>query len=361
MKRKIFQMVVLAAFLPAAAAWAAKVEENVVYEGWKCVKLSNETTEVWIAPAIGGRIIQYAFQGHKFLWNNPALLGKVFPPKENSSMEIWKNYGGDKIWPAPQGWDTKEQWPGPGDEVIEAPYTYEVLQAKGPEVKVRITGSAGGGWAGVQFSREFTLRDGSSRLYLNTAMKNVSPRTVSWGIWSVTQMDFRSKTAKTWNDQARVIIPLNPKSRWPEKFHVMFGQANSFNWKPDYEKGWMVATFENYVGKIGLDTNAGWAALEDRAAKLTFVQRFPYFPDQAYPDDASFEVWVAGKGEFIHKHKRLQAADDPKGRLIEMEILSPQVTLKPGESYAIPTSWEASPGRLEDVKDLRQGYLAPAQ
>ena len=361
MGKRTLGVVMLAVLLLAGSAWSAQVEEGVVYEGWKCVKLSNENTEVWVAPELGGRIIQYAFQGHKFLWNNPELLGKVFPPKENADMEHWKNYGGDKIWPAPQGWDTKEQWPGPGDEVIEAPFTYQVLQAKGPEVKVRITGSGQGGYAGVQFSREFTLGDGSSRLYLNTGMKNVAKRTVSWGIWSVTQMDFRSKTPKTWNEQARVIIPLNPKSRWPERYRVMFGQANSFNWKPDYKKGEITASYENYVGKIGLDASAGWAALEDRAANLTYVQRFPYFPDQAYPDDASFEVWVAGKGEYIHKHKLLIAADDPQGRLIEMEILSPRVTLKPGESYSIPTSWEAHAGRLEDIKDLKQGYIAPAQ
>jgi hypothetical protein len=361
MRKGMIVAATLAAVLLASAAWSAKVEEGVVYEGWKCVKLSNENTEVWIAPEIGGRIIQFAFQGHSFLWTNPKLLGKVFPPEQNSSMETWKNYGGDKIWPAPQGWDTKEQWPGAGDEVLEAPYTYKVLQAKGAEVKVRITGSGKGGWAGVQFSRELTLRDGSSRLYLNTGMKNVSKRTVSWSIWSVTQLDFRSKTAKTWNDQARVIVPLNPKSRWPEGYRAMFGQANSFNWKPDYKKGWMVASYENYVGKIGLDSSAGWLAMEDRAADLTFVQRFPYFADQVYADDASIEVWVAGKGEFIHKHKLLTAADDPGGRLIEMEILSPKATLKPGESTSMATSWEAHPGRLEDVKDLQQGYIAPAQ
>jgi hypothetical protein len=346
----------MAVLLWSLSGWPAQVEENVNYQGWKCVKLSNQTTEVWIAPAIGGRIIQYAFRGHPFLWTNPELAGKVFPVEENAYMEIWKNYGGDKIWPAPQGWDTQEQWPGPGDVVIEAPYTYEVLKAKGKEVKVRITGSAAGGYAGVQFSREFTLRDGSSRLYLLTTMKNVSDRAVSWGIWSVTQMDFRAKNEKTWNDRARIIIPLNLKSRWPEGFHVMFGQAASFNWKPDYDKRWMVVTYENLVGKIGLDASAGWAVLEDRAANMTFVQRFPYFPGQKYPDDSSFEVWVAGKGEFIHKHALRVAPDDPKGRLIEMEILSPQVTLPPGESYSFPTSWEAHPGRLEQVKDLGKGY-----
>ncbi len=339
------------------SVFSAQIEENVIYNGWKCLKMSNEDTEVYIAPAIGGRIIQYVYQGHPFLWVNPDLKGKVYPPKENSHMEIWKNYGGDKLWPAPQGWDRKDEWPGPGDEVIEAPYTYEILAASGKEVRVRVTGSDKGGWAGVQFSRELTLCDSSSRLDLLASMKNVTLHNVSWGIWSVTQMDLRADNEKTYNDEITLYIPLNPKSMYPAKYNVMFGLATSFNWKPDYRNMMMKVKYENIVGKIGLDTGAGWAALVDKKSGYTFVQRFPYFPDMPYPDNASFEVWVAGKGYYIHKHKLRYAEDDPKGRLIEMEILSPRVRLKPGQSYSFPTSWEAHRGGLKRVPNLEKGYF----
>jgi hypothetical protein len=344
----------LALSLPA---FAAKVEEGVIYKGWKCVKMSNENTEVYIAPEIGGRIIQYLYQGHPFLWTNPDLEGKVYPPEENSSMEIWKNYGGDKIWPAPQGWTRKTEWPGPGDVVIEAPYTYEVISARGKEVRVKITGSGKGGWAGVQFSRELMLRNGSSRLDLNTTMKNVSMFSVSWGIWSVTQMDLRANNEKTYNDQITFYVPMNPESMYPAGYNVMFGIAQSFNWKPDYKKMMLKVKYENQVGKIGLDTAAGWAAMVDEKNGFTFVQRFPCFPDVPYPDNASFEMWVAGKGDFVHKHKLHLAEDDPKSRLIEMEILSPQVRLRPGQTYSFPTSWEAHRGGLRKVPQLEKGYF----
>ncbi len=356
--KRIFICIAFSAILfPVFQGYSAQVEEKVVYRGWKCVRISNQDTEVYIAPEIGGRIIQYIYEGHPFMWTNPDLEGKVYPPEENSYMEIWKNYGGDKIWPAPQGWNTKEEWPGPGDEVIEAPYTYEVLSAQGKEVKVRITGSNKGGWAGVQFSREFVLRDGSSRLDLLTSMKNVSSSPVRWGIWSVTQMDLRADNEKTYNDQAAFYIPLNPHSMYPAKYNVMFGLAKSFNWNPDYRKMMMVVKYENMVGKIGIDTAAGWAAMVDEKSGYTFVQRFPFFPDMPYPDNASFEVWVNGKGEYVHKNKLLYAKDDPKGRLIEMEILSPLVRLKPGESYSFPSSWEAHSGPLKKVPHLEKGYF----
>ena len=134
---------------------------------------------------------------------------------------------------------------------------------------------------------------------------------------------------------------MNPKSRWPERYREMFGQASSWNWKADYERNLMIVHYMNQVGKLNLDVNAGWAAMVDPQKGATFVQRFPgQDPKLTYPDGGNYEVWVAGKGEFLHNHKLRVAADDPKGRLIEMEIQGPKVALKPGESTTLTTSME---------------------
>ncbi len=357
--QSILIIVMLLTVTFSTAAFSAKVEEGVDYMGWKCVRLSNQNTQVYLAPELGGRIIQYVVDGHSFLWVNESLAGQVVPLEKNLNMETWTNYGGDKIWPAPQGWYDKQHWPGPGDEVIDAAFSYEVLKGKGSTVKVRMTGSEAGGYTGVQFVREFELRDDSTRLDLTTTMNNVSKREVSWGIWSVTQMDWSDKDSpKKYNEQAKLVIPMNPDSIWPERYKVMFGLASSFNWQPDYETGLLTVTFENLVGKLGMDNNAGWLAMVDEKSGYTYVQRFPYFPGETYPDKSSVEVWVAGAGQFIHDKKLRIAADDPKGRLIEMEILGPQKTLAPGESTSISTSWEAHKGGLSSVPDLDKGYVA---
>ena len=50
------------------------------------------------------------------------LAGKLFSPEENQgdgSLGAWKNYGGAKTWPAPQGWDNDQQWHGPPDPVLD--------------------------------------------------------------------------------------------------------------------------------------------------------------------------------------------------------------------------------------------------
>lgn len=351
-------LAVMAFGLLPAVALAAVIKEGVDYKGWKCVTLSNKTTEVFVAPELGGRIIQYRVNGKDWLWVNEDLAGKVEPLPEKVDIDLWKNYGGDKLWPAPQGWSRKNQWPGPGDAVMDAPYKYEILAAKGKEVKLRLIGSSAGGYAGVQYERVLTLADGSSRLVSEITMKNVSDREVSWGIWEVAQMDFsdhgKQRGKNDWNEDAYLAIPLNPNSRWPEKYQVMFGEASSFNWQPDYDKGLMIVKYENFVGKMTIDISAGWAAMVDPAKGQTFVERFPaYDATKTYPDGGNFEVWVAGKGDFVHKNERRVAADDPKGRLIEMEPLGPLVTLKPGEETRLTTSWEVYKGGLEKIPEMK--------
>ena len=37
----------------------------------------------------------------------------------DGSLAAWKNYGGDKTRPAPQGWDNDEQWHGPPDPILD--------------------------------------------------------------------------------------------------------------------------------------------------------------------------------------------------------------------------------------------------
>jgi hypothetical protein len=355
---KTWWLVVMALGLLPAAALAAVVKEGVDYKGWKCVTLENKTTTVFVAPELGGRIIQYRVDGKDWLWINEALAGQVKPLPEKLDIDLWQNYGGDKLWPAPQGWSGKDHWPGPGDRVMDAPYQYEVLSREGKEVKLKLIGSSEGGYAGVQYERTLTLADGSNKLTMEITMKNVSGRDVSWGIWENAQLDFsahgRNKGGPDWNQDAFFAIPMNPNSRWPEKYHVMFGEASSFNWQPDYKKGLMIVRYMNFVGKMTMDVSAGWAAMVDPAKGQTFVERFPaHDAGKTYPDGGNLEVWVAGKGDFVHKNERRVAADDPQGRLIEMEPLGPQLTLKPGEETHLTTSWEVYKGGLGAVPEMK--------
>ncbi|NQT38722.1 MAG: hypothetical protein HQ581_14600 [Planctomycetes bacterium] len=99
------------------------------YKGWKAFVLKNDLVRLHVVPDIGGRVIQYALGEKEFLWVNPALVGKTSPQTGLDPDGGWMNYGGDKLWPAPQGWDNDQQWPGPPDAVLDGqPYRAETAR-----------------------------------------------------------------------------------------------------------------------------------------------------------------------------------------------------------------------------------------
>jgi hypothetical protein len=92
--------------------------EKSSFRGWNSQRLGNGLVELQIVPESGGRVIQLTMGNKDFLWVNPQLAGKLPPEGGVGPDNEWLNYGGDKLWPAPQGWDNAEQWPGPPDAVL---------------------------------------------------------------------------------------------------------------------------------------------------------------------------------------------------------------------------------------------------
>ena len=84
----------------------------VNFEGWDAEQLSNEWLRLTIVPQIGGRLMQVEFAGHPYLFVNPKYKGKYIAPPEAAKLGRWINYGGDKLWPLPEG-QGEGQWPGP--------------------------------------------------------------------------------------------------------------------------------------------------------------------------------------------------------------------------------------------------------
>src|SRR5262245_60839367 len=87
--------------------------ERIAYHGWRGAwRMTNGTVELILVPQIG-RIMRYGFVGGpNVLWENPAMHGKVVPPKAGDKE--WANYGGDKLWPAPQ-----DRWGWPPDPYLD--------------------------------------------------------------------------------------------------------------------------------------------------------------------------------------------------------------------------------------------------
>lgn len=90
---------------PSMAQGAARSchTSATTFEGWKAEELSNEWIRVVIVPQLGGRVMQVRFGEHNYFFVNPKYKGKYIPPAEAAKTHSWINYGGDKLWPMPEG------------------------------------------------------------------------------------------------------------------------------------------------------------------------------------------------------------------------------------------------------------------
>jgi hypothetical protein len=133
----------------------------------------------------------------------------------------------------------------------------------------------------------------------------------------------------------------------------MFGQVNHASYRPDPANGTLAVKYDYRVGKVGLDSDAGWLAVVNGKSDHCWVGRFTFNPQATYPDYASVEFWLNGAGEFIINGQALTNAATVKETpyLMEAEILSPLARLQPGEEYRFQIDWFAArcPKPIVDV------------
>lgn len=308
------------------------------YCGWQALRLSNGIVDLYIVPEIGGRMIQLSFGGHEFFYVNPRHQGRVYSPEENSPAAGWKNYGGSKVWPAPQGWSSRSEWPGPPDLALDGgAYAWRVVEETARSAAVYLE-SPPDGYTGLTFSREIRIFENLATVQITHTMRNTSARRVRWAIWQVTQHAVSSPLeiyARA--RRARQIYGDKPFER---------ARLDEFDgghqWKLEYA---------SQVAKFALEMEQGRIA--GVSGGMALIEQFPLFPGQPYPDGAQAEVWVNGEGTYTvstggGQTRRINMSADPDGRhpFVETEILSPLVDLAPGEAYVFPVTW-----RLELVAD----------
>jgi hypothetical protein len=331
-----------------------RVEEGD-FRGWRAAFLKNDLVTLAAVPDIGGRIMAYSLGPYPYLYVDRDLAGKLFSPEENQgdgSLAAWKNYGGDKTWPAPQGWENDDQWHGPPDPVLDTGrYRLDVLSSSGASATVRMI-SPDTSSTGVQITRQATLHAESTRVTLDLSFRNVAQRPVRWSIWDVVQLQAERVEADgrpAHEPGCVVTAPLNPNSRFPRHFQVMFGDPANPQWQAEPGRGLFFGNYQWEIGKVGLDSRAGWAAFANTATGYAFAARFVAYPDQEYPDDgAAVEFWTVGRGKVAN-------LDYEKSTiyLMECEMLSPFYRIEPGQVASFRIEWGACrcPGPVLDVTE----------
>jgi hypothetical protein len=337
----LFFLVAGGAVNASAVSYEARLEKTQ-YRGWAAYKLANGIVSLYVTPQLGGRAIQLQLGDQEFFFVNKELEGKVLPESENNVKAGWANYGGDKVWPAPEGWMNDNEWPSIPYYVLDgSEFQIQVVKQSPEEVAVRVTSPADRR-TGVQFVRTYHVYAGTTRVTVEQVMRNISRRQVRWGIWHLIQNDAADAHGSSKpNPELYMYIPLHPHSRFPKGYYMPYGDARH----PSYEVlagGQMLRVHYLYrVGKAAADSNAGWYAVVNGQKNIGYVETFKHFPDMEYPDGASVETWNDGPGTISRGPWDQTLVDDPRKTpyFLEAEVISPFAKLEPGDEYEFTVNW----------------------
>lgn len=325
---------------------------STVFEGWAAEQMSNEWLQLMIVPQLGGRLMQVTFAGHAYLFVNPKFKGKYFPPSAANGK--WFNYGGDKIWPLPEGKDDGQHWPGPiADELDDGEYQLKII-SQGPTCSVRLDGPANVR-TGLQYSREITIGANSPEISFRSIMKNAVSRVIRWSMQTVTQYDTADRAnSQEYNRDFWALAPLNPQSAYFNGYQVRAGLADDPSFSND---GGMFLLHWLYLeNEVWLDSTAGWLAVDDAASQYAMVERFHPQERAEYPGKASLIFYKNGAAvslDTVGKPVLREATPDEAPYYMEAEVNSPMVELKLRETYEMQTNWFPTRivGRITNVAD----------
>ncbi len=309
--------------------------ETVSYQGWQAQQITNQWVQLVIVPQNGGRLMQVTFAGHSYLFVNPKLAGKYFPP----SSKQWFNYGGDKIWLLPEGTEDEQHWAGNSDVLDDSPFDFRKI-SEGQHCEVELTSSADS-QTGVQISRTIRLDADSARIAFHVSMKNVTGHTLDWSMQSVSQYDTsKNRDQSGMNHDFWTLTPVNPHSSYLNRYHVRFGPAENRAVRVRDDNLFTVH-YAHMAAELWLDSADGWLAVVDGSTKYAMVERFQYDEHKEYPGKASVIFWTNGPEMRLNSEGNPQMSADPDASpyYLEAEVNSPMCHLRAGESCVLDTEW----------------------
>jgi hypothetical protein len=390
----IFASLFLAAFFASVTAlgWAAEPASNAAsgaasangctvrstnYLGWKAEQLANRWVTLEIVPQIGGRLMQVTFGGHDFLYINSQAKGQVFPLDSTARGE--HNYGGDKIWPLPEGNQDEQHWQQGGLQPLDfGTYTLQVL-SHGTTCAVRMTGPPSPD-IGQRYIREISIGSDSPIISFHNVMQNTSGFPQTWSEQTISEYSTHDPDGTNANTKLWSVTQLNPQSAYPGGYHVETGPKDNAAYS--VSDGSLRVHWNNISQEVWIDSASGWLASIDGSTGYTMVERHHIDLTAEYPGKATIIFYSAGgrtprPGQTplqtptplqpltqpqteAQSHAQIQPqtqtqaqtpapARPSEGTFIEEEVNSPMVELAPGESYTLDTTWY--PTRMgEDFK-----------
>lgn len=275
------------------------------YTGWDgslFLEADDVSVMAVVVPAVGGRILHYGFNGDNLIYEIPAGAGKTLA-NTPSGLRVG-GYQCD-IGPEIRGipnhnnlWMGRYQWNSRKD--------HTVIVTSEPDATT-----------GIQLEKEIVLDPETGDLGITQRMKNISDKETAFCLWDRTLCQ----------GGGFAFFPLNKKSRFPARWSIrnridgkyVYDGAKPASPRVRIIDGVLVAETKGEATKVGADSDGEWIAYAK--GKTLFVKYSPFIPAGDYSDGGnSVELYF----------------DE---RVAELEPLSPEIKLKPNESYTFPEKW----------------------
>lgn len=295
--------------------------------------MTSPWVKLVIVPQLGGRLMQVTFGGHDYLFVNDELKGKQFSPEISAAQKRWFNYGGDKIWPMPEGSADEQHWASAQGAALDSGAFSLDIASRGAVCTVHLVGPPDP-QIGQQYTRDITIAADSPMISFHAVMKNISGYPREWSEQSVSQYNTADpRNSSQPNPDFWAFTPANPHSAYLNSYHVHAGSASSSGYS--VREGLFTLHTIETGGEVWIDSPGEWLAVVDNATKYAMVERFRYHPNREYPGKATVIFYTTGNPS------RRPPADAPRPTIfyLEAELNSPMVRLDPGESYAMDTEW----------------------
>lgn len=278
------------------------------------VVLANEHVEVGYAPA-HGLILGFGARGQRnLIWVNPH-------PLASTRLAGWANYGGEKLWWGPQlDWAEAQGRRFPPDDALDGAWT--VVAADATRVVAR---SGVSPFVGVRAEREIALAADYPGLVIRNRFTREQPSPRRVQLWTVC-----------------MLVP--PRWCWLDSRPAP-GEPPFRNLRPELPPGAHVrhepaigcvraTSSPEFAERYLIGTRGAWlAAVYD---DVILVHEVAPYPDGAYPEDASLQLFSAPA-------------------YVEIETLGGAKTPAVGESLETTVRWRLLT-RPKDLDDTALGH-----
>ncbi len=277
------------------------------YMGWNnalYIEADDVNYLTVVVPEIGGRIAFYGHGAENIIYENRASAGKILGrAKEPFTVGGYQLDIGPELRGIPEH---QNLWMGPYSWT--APRDHNVVVTSDADKSL-----------GVRLEKSITFDPEKGDVGLVQRLINAGTEDIRHCLWD--------RTLCVGGGYA--IIPLAKKSRFPAKWSLRrpVGDEGKYTYDGANPAADNVHVFDNVLVakaggtpmKLGADSDAGWLAYT--AGRLLLIKYFPYESKGNYTDG----------GNSVEFYTDAQVA--------ELEPLSPEVTVKPGENYAFPEKW----------------------